>query len=178
MATAIIQPYSTYPNDVSGRIFPNNHIATVATLNQAGVARGLGVKASLDADTVWALMFQMPAVIPSGSAKLLLNLFANASSGTVKINPKWISVGAGGNPFNATLQAEGTTPDAVAGAAGSGDSVTWGTGDADQLIQAKWVLDATSAPSALEIVNMAIILETSGWSLAVVLTMQPYIIWE
>jgi hypothetical protein len=178
MAGGPIGPHSYYPNDLTGRAFPWVHVATVATLNSAGVAKGLGIQASLSADTTWALMFQMPASIPFGTPKLLLNCFANASSGTAKINPAWIAVDAGVNPFNSTLTSEGLTPDSVAGAAGAGDTVTWGTGDADQLIQVKWILDATTAPAANQLVNMALNFKTSSWTLATQLTVQPFIIWE
>lgn len=178
MATTILQPCSIYANDLSGRCFPNNHVATIATLNAAAVIKGLGVKASLDADTVWALAFQMPMQLPSGTLKFLLNIFSNASSGAARINPKWCAVSAGSNPFNASLVAEGVTPDALAGAAGSGDTVTFGSSDNDQLIQAKWILNATTAPTPSQLLNMALTFETSGWTLVHVLTVQPFLIWE
>jgi hypothetical protein len=173
-----IGPNSYYPNDLSGRAFPWVYVGTVSTVNAAGVAKGLGIQASLSADTTWALMFQMPAVIPSGTPKLLLNCFANASSGTAKINPAWVAISAGTDPFNATLSSEGVTPDSVSGATGSGDTVTWGSGNTDQLIQVKWNLNATTAPTANQIVNMALNFQSSGWTLATILTVQVFILWE
>lgn len=178
MATAILQPCSIYANDLTGRVFPNNHIGSVATLNASAVAKGLGVRASLDQNTAWALAWQLPPSLPTGTLKLLLNCFANTSSGAARINPNWCAVSVGANPFNTTQSAEGVTPDSVAGAAGSGDTVTWGTGDEDQLIQVKWALDAATAPTAGQFVNMALTFETSSWTLASVLTMQPFLIWE
>lgn len=174
MAGGPIFPHSAYPV-TTGRVFPNFHRGAGANSKED---EGMGVEASLGADAIWRLRFQMPPSLPSGTLKLQLFLLANATSGVARINPKWVSVAAGTSPSGATLVAETVTPDGVTGAAGSGDTVTWGAGDNDQYLRAVWTLNATTAPNGGEIIVMDLTFETASWTLAAVLTVQASLVWE
>lgn len=174
MAGGPIFPHSAFPVDTAGRLFPNFHVGAGANSKHGG---GLGVEASLDADATWRLRFIMPPTLPTGTGKFVLKALANATSGVAKINPKWVSVANGEDPSSATPVAETTTADAVAGLAGATVTLEWGAGDADQYGEAKWTLNADTLVGG-EVVVMDLVFETTGWTLAQVLTVQPYIIWE
>lgn len=173
MAGGPIFPFSAYPV-TTDRVFPNVHVGAGSNSKHT---EGLGVEASLGADAIWRLRFQCPPTLPTGTGKLALWLLANATSGVARINPKWASIAAGEAPDTATLQVETVTPDGVTGAAGSGDTVTWGTGDNDQLILVKWTLNADTLVAG-EVVAMDLTFETSSWTLAQILTVIPFLIWE
>lgn len=119
----------------------------------------------------------MPPTLPTGTLKLRVFMLANATSGAVRLNPKWVSVAAGVSPSGATLVAEGVTPDATSGQAGSGDTLTFGAGDADQYVYAEWILNATTAPAGGEILVLDLVGETASWTLAQVLTTIPMLVW-
>ena len=53
--------------------------------------------------------FEMPPTLPSGTCKLRILARANASSGTLIVNPTWGSVAQTEGPDDATLTAEGNT---------------------------------------------------------------------
>lgn len=138
---------------------------------------GLQVAASIGADSTWELGFVMPPAIPTGTPTFRLLCMANATSGVARINPKWVSVAPGVSPSGATPVAETVTPTSVTGAAGSGDTVTWGAGDADQLLVVQWTMDATTVPAASEFVAVNLVFETASYTLAQVLTVLPMIGW-
>jgi hypothetical protein len=167
-------PVSAYPK-TAGAVFPNVYVGGGANSKEE---EGLGVAASLAADAIWRLRFQIPPALPTGTLKLRLLALANATSGAARVNPKWVSVAPGASPSGATLVAEGVTPDSTAGQAGAGDTLTWGTGDADQYVEAKWILNAATAPAANEIVVMDLTFETASWTLAQVSTWFPSLIYE
>jgi lysophospholipase L1-like esterase len=174
MAAGPLFPHSAYPV-TTGRVFPNYHVGAGANSKQDA---GLGVEASLGADSIWRLRFQMPPTIPTGTLKLQCFLLANATSGVARINPKWVSVAAGVSPSGATPVAETVTPDSVTGAAASGDTVTFGASDNDQYIRVVWTLNATTLPLANETVVLDLTFETASWTLAQVLTVIPSLVWE
>lgn len=161
MAGGPIFPRSAYPV-TAGRVFPNVHVGAGANSKHE---EGLGVEASVGADAIWRLRFQMPPTLPSGTCKLLLRALANATSNAAKVNPKWASVAAEEDPSGATLQAEGT------------GTVTWAAGDNDQYKELKITLDADTPVGGEEIV-MDLTFETSSWTLAVVSTWIASVIWE
>jgi hypothetical protein len=140
-------------------VFPNIHAATNAH------AEGLGVEASVGADSIWRLWFSMPPVLPSGTCKLKLRAIANATTGAAKVNPKWKSFAPEETVASPTLNAEGTT------------TMTWGAGDADQFKEAEVTLDADTVVADEEIL-MDLTFETASWTLAAVSTWLAYIIWE
>jgi hypothetical protein len=143
-------------------VFPSVHVGAGANSKHD---EGLGVEASLGADAIWRLRFEMPPSLPTGTGKLRLLLLANATSGAAKINPKWASVAVEEDPSGATLNAETV------------QTVTWAAGDNDQYKELKVNLDADTLVAS-EVVVLDLTCETSGWTLAQVLTMRPSVIWE
>ncbi|RPH38303.1 hypothetical protein EHM92_00030 [bacterium] len=123
------------------------------------------VLASLDADAIWRLRFQLPATLPAGTCKLRLIGLCNDDSHVAKVNPKWASVAMAEDPSSATLQAEGTT------------TVTWGASDHDKYVESKITLDADT-PVGGEIIAMDLTFETSGWTLDQISTWMASLIWE
>lgn len=81
-----LYPTSMYPVDATGRLFPQ----FVPLTTGIGKSRGMAVKASLDADAIWRLSFELPPFIPAGTCKLLLRANAPATSGVAKVTPKWL----------------------------------------------------------------------------------------
>lgn len=121
----------------------------------------------LTADATWRLNFEMPPTLATGCTyKLQLDGKANATSGVLRINPKWNTWAPGVTRTSLTLNAESVTPDSVTGAAGSGDTVTWGAGDSNQLIRVKWTLNASTVTAAQRIA-MDLVFEDASTTLAV-----------
>jgi hypothetical protein len=160
MAGGPLFPHSAYP--VSSRVFPNFHVGAGANSKHD---EGLGVEASLGADAIWRLRFQLPPTLPTGTGKLRLLALANATSNAAKVNPKWASVAVEESPSGAALNAEGT------------GTVTWGAGDNDQYKELKVDLDADTLVAGEEVV-MDLTFETASWTLAQVSTWIASIIWE
>lgn len=156
-----VLPHTIYANGAAGRLFDGYHIG--ATNSRA--SQGIRCEASLTADSIVALEFQMPPALPTGTGKLLVRALANATSGAAKVNPKWASVAAGENPDTATLTAEGTT------------TITWAAGDNDDYKDTKITLDADTLVAG-ETVYMHVTFETTAWTLAQISTWQFFIIWE
>lgn len=157
-----LYPFSGFPATVS-RTFPY----TTLTSTNFFAIDGLGVEASLGANAEHHYVWHVPASLPVGTPKLELNVMANAIGGDAKINPKWKSV-----PYEETfdllsssLNAEGT------------QTITWAAGDADVMKQLKVDLDADTVVVD-EFIMMAIVYETSGWTLASRSGWFPAIIWE
>lgn len=161
MAGGPIFPHSAFPV-TAGRAFPNFHVGAGASSKHD---EGLGVEASVGADSIWRLRFQMPPLLPTGTGKLRLLALANATSGDAKVNPKWASVAVEESPSDATLFAEGT------------HTLTWGAGDNDQYKEVKVTLDADTLVAG-EVVVMDLTFETTGWTLAAVSTWIASIIFE
>jgi len=111
------------------------------------------VKASLPADAIVQLRYDMPPVLPTGTAKLRLLGLADAITGVAKVNPKWASVAAGQDPSSFTLTAEGV------------QTVTWSTNDDDEYQETKITLDADTVV-ANEFIIMHVTFETESWTLA------------
>jgi hypothetical protein len=161
MAGGPIFPHSAIPV-TAGRVFPNVHVGAGANSKHE---EGLGVEASVGADSTWRLRFQMPPSLPTGTGKLRLLALANATSGAAKVNPKWASVAAEEDPSGASLNAETT------------QTVTWAAGDNDQYKELEVALDADTLVGG-EIVVMDLVFETSSWTLAQVSTWIASIHWE
>ena len=157
MAGGPIAPFSVKP-DTAGKVFPNFG-------GSGSDTEGLGVMASVDADSTWKLRFQMPPSLPTGTCKLRIWSIANATTGVAKINPKWVSVAPEADVDAASVVAEGV------------QTVTWSAGDADVIKETKVTLDADT-PTAAECVAMDLVFETASWTLAQVSTHIVMIIWE
>ena len=71
---------------------------------------GLGVTdaTTLNADATWALAFEMPPALPTGTATLRTRCISALSSGALKYNPKWNMCGTAEDCSSVTLNAEGT----------------------------------------------------------------------
>jgi hypothetical protein len=162
MAGGPIAPDSIYLGAGAGTLFPNFYSG--AGGNSAPVEEGIGVIASLVSQTAAYLRFPMPPAIPSGTMKLLIRCLANASTGTVKITPADGTCGSGSSPSAVSL-----TTDAQA-------SLTWGAGDADKYKDAKIALSSVPSPNDSLVVQLAF--NNTGWTLAVILTLRVWVLWE
>ena len=159
---SILFPSSVYPV-TADRVFAWIHVGGGANSKHD---EGLGVEASLGADAIWRLRFQLPPTLPSGTGKLrLVSLSAPSLNGVAKVNPKWASVADGEDPSSATLNAEGTT------------TITHNTTSNDKFVMTKITLDADTLVAG-EIVVMDLTFETSGWTINEEFMCQPAIIWE
>jgi hypothetical protein len=164
-----IRPYSAIPV-TAGFVF--------ATIIDGDEMLGVTDATTLTTDAIWRLGFEMPPVLEGGCTyKLQLDMKANAATGVMRINPKWNTWAPGVTRTSLTLNAETVTPDSVTGAAGSGDTVTLGTGDANQLIRIKWTLNASTVTAAQRIA-MDLTFENASTTLAVTSGYLPSIICE
>ncbi len=161
MAGGPLFPFSAYPV-TTDRTFSNVHVGAGSGSKHTV---GLGVQASVGADSIWRLRWRMPpTTLPTGTCTLNLEALANATSGNAKVNPKWASVAAEAAPDTATLNAEGTS------------TLSWSSGDNDQIKALTITLDA-STPTAGQWVVMDLTFETSSWTLAQVSTWTAFITW-
>lgn len=161
MAGGPIFPHSAVPV-TPGNVFPNVHVGAGANSKHD---EGLGVAASIGADSIWRLRFQMPpGSLPSGTCQLRLLALANATTGNARVNPKWASVAAEEDPSGATLNVEGVA------------TLAWGAGDADQYKEQTFTLDADT-PVAGEVIVMDLTFETASWTLAQVSTWSACVRW-
>jgi hypothetical protein len=158
MAGGPIAPHSAFPV-TAGNVFPNFYVGGGANSKQD---EGLGVAASIGADSIWRLRFKLPPAIPTGTFKLDLWSLANASTGNAKVTVNSAVVATGSSPSAATLTAESTA------------TVTWSA--VDVYIETKITL--TPTPVANNILVMDLTFTASGWTLAQVSTWQPFLIWE
>lgn len=173
MAGGPLMPISAIPV-TAARVFPNVHVGAGANSKHT---EGLGVEASLGANAIWRLRWLLPDPLPTGTGTLRLYVLANATSGVARVNPAWVCVAVGAAPDTATLVAESVTPDAQAGqAGGSGATLTWGAGDADQLLSVSWTMNASTL-TAGQFVVADITFESTSWTLAQVSTWIPVLLW-
>lgn len=157
MAGGPILPVSARPS--SSNVYPVLFTRTSRTIEC------LGVKASLAANAIWHLYWQMPESLPTGTLTLRLHLIANATTGTARIDPNWLRIIPGTDRMGATLTSEGVV------------SVTWSTGDDYKIKEYDYTLDATTVPSAGDILEMDLEFETASWTLAATLGVLPSLIW-
>lgn len=156
MAGGPIHPYSAIPV-TADRVFP--YVYDAGTFQE----EGLGVEASVGADSTWRLHFEMQPTLPTGTGKLRLRARANATSNVAKVNPKWASLG--NEEDEPGLNAEGV------------QTITWAAGDAHQRKEVLVTLDADTLVAG-EIVIMDLVFETAAWTLAAISNWIPSIIWE
>lgn len=157
MAGGPFTPISATPV-TADRVFESVHVCAGAGFKRV---RGLGVQASVGADSIWELAFQVPASLPSGACKLKGYALANATSGAARFSPRWASCAAEEDPSGLTLQNEGT------------QTITWGAGDNDQLKAFEVALDGDT-PVADELIVMQLTFETTSWTLAATST---WLVW-
>ena len=161
MAGGPIYPSSAYPA-TAGNVFPNFYAGGGG--NASPHDEGLGVAASLGADSTWELRFPLPPTIPSGTLKLRLLALANATSGVAKVTVKDTNVAAGASPSAAALTSE------------TQQTLTWGAGDNDKYKEIKVAL--TPTPNGNDLLVVALVFNTTGWTLAQTSTWLASIIWE
>ena len=113
----------------------------------------MGVITNLGADSIWRLVFEMPQVLPTGTATLRLLARALATSGAAKVNPKWKSVATGEDPATGALNAETV------------QTLTWTGSDSDDYLEIQVTLNADTVV-ADEIIHMDLVFETASWGLA------------
>lgn len=88
MAGGPIFPSSDPVPDASGQVFPNVHVGT----NRRIAGMGIADATTLSADRTWFLNFDFPNPLPSGTCKLRLRGYANATTGDVDFQVFWKSV--------------------------------------------------------------------------------------
>lgn len=160
MAGGPVHPSSAFPV-TAPRVFPNFHVGAGANSKQE---EGLAFEASLGADAIWRLRYDLPTTLPTGTLTLRLRCLANATSGAAKLNPKWATVAPANDPSSATLTAEGT------------QTLTWAAGDADDYRDVDVALDAVTALAG-NTIALDLTGETTGWTLAAILTLRAYLLW-
>jgi len=163
-----VTPRAPYPATPS-RTFENTHVSAgsgVKHYGGMGVCPGTGADcATTTADSTWELNFvDIPATLPSGTAKFRLECFANAATGSAKYNWKWNTCASGTDCSGLTLNAEGT------------DTITWSTGDADKLKVNDTTMDASTLTAGQPVVGK-LVFEATGYTLAVTLTCNASIVW-
>lgn len=176
MATGPVYPFST-DFITADKIFEGRYVRTGGTQNVNVI--GIGVMASLDADAIARLLFQVPDPLPSGTAKLFLKAIAPATSGVARINPKWRFSAMDVSLEDNAVAAESVTPSARTGG-GSTDSLQWETGDDERFLRGKWNLDAAGGGTiaAGGVILMDLTFETASWTLASQLVCIPELWWE
>lgn len=157
-----ISPISTFPEDTTGQLFPNFYFG--AGGNNSPYDQGLGVAASISSDVTWSLRFPMPPTIPAGTLKLRMLCLANATSGNALFTVSDAKCSAGASPSAVSLASEAQT------------TLTWSAGQNDKYKEAKITL--TAAPAGNDMLVVAITFNTTGYTLAQILTFIPTIIWE
>ncbi len=145
----------------TGRVGIGPHVGASNSRSDEGIQ----VEASLGADSVVELRFQMPPTLPTGTGKLLMNALSVATSGNAKPHVKWASVADAEAPDDVTLNDEGV------------ETVTWSAGNDDDYKFTKRTLDADTLVGG-EIVVMHLTFETASWTLASISTWIVSIIWE
>ena len=108
----------------------------------------------------------MPPVIPGGTCKLRLLALANAASGSAKVTVNDGRCAAGSSPSAVTLTSETQT------------TLTWAAGAADKYQEAKVTLTGLSGLTPNDVVVVALVFNTSGFTLAQASTWIPSLIWE
>ncbi len=164
MAGGPILPNSAVPV-TDGFVFPNVYIGDGANSQHE---EGLGVTdaTTLTSDAIWRLRFDLPIdTLPTGTFKCRIISQADAVTGVLKINIKWVSVAMGEDPSSATLNAEGTA------------TITWSTNDDDEYIETLVTLDGDT-PISGEIIVMDAVFEDTDSTLAVDSAHKIRLIWE
>lgn len=161
MAGGPIFPQSAFPV-TAGNVFPFVYVGGGANSKQDV---GMGVAASIGADSTWRLRFQMPTTLPAGTAKLRLIALANATSGSAKITPAMATVAMAASPSGATLANESQV------------TLTWAAGDNDKYKESK-VAIANTTVTAAQILVVDLVFNTASWTLAQPSCWIASIVWE
>jgi hypothetical protein len=166
MAGGPILPSSIYLGGASGSLSSNFYVPATNT-NAAGAIEGIAVVASLGADAPAVLQFNMPptGAMPTGTLKLRVLAWANATSGVAKLNIADGATSPASNIGATTLATEAGSPTI---------SQTWAA--ADIIIENKVTL--TTAPAAGQVLTVLATFTTASWTLAQTSIWQFSLIWE
>ena len=164
MAGGPILPSSIYVGGAAGTLSVNYYIPTTNT-NTAGAIEGIYVAASgFAADAPAVLQFNLPEVLPSGTLKLRLLFWANASTG----NAIYTVADAGTAPAS-NIGATTLTTDASAA------SVTRSAVDTAQEIK---VTLTGAGQTANNIYTVLLTFNHTSFTLAVTSVWQASLVWE
>lgn len=164
MASGPLLPSSVYFGAASGNCYPAYYTSNTNT-NTASYIEGVGVIASLTGDAPVTMQFNLPEVIPSGTCKLRVLAWANATSNAAKVDILDGQTAVGSNIGATSLTTEAGSPTI---------SQTWTT--ADVIVENK--VNLTTSPTANNILTVKALFRTSGWTLAVASVWQFSIVWE
>jgi hypothetical protein len=163
MASGYLLQASQYLGGASGNLFSTFYVPGVNT-NGGGALEGIGVVASLAADAPAVIQFICPNPVPSGTPKLRSLFQANATSGVAKYTVQDGATSPNSNPGTTTLTSE------------TQQSLTWTT--ADILVENKVTLTGLGTLSAGQLITTVITFNTTGWTLAAVLSGAHMLVWE
>jgi hypothetical protein len=155
-----LRPSSRVPV-TSGFVFPNVHVAAGSGWKYFD---GMGIvdATTLTGDAIWAILYQLPPSLPTGTAKHRLRCISGLSTGDLKINVKWNTCAAGTDCSGLTLQAEGTQ--------------TASFTVVDAFVELLTTLDAATV-TANQAIVMNLTIENTGTTTAGVVTCDADIIW-
>jgi hypothetical protein len=165
MAAGPILPSSIYLGGASGNLSPTFYTSGAGTTTANSTIEGIGVVASLGADSAAILQFNMPEVIPSGTIKLRILAWANATTGTAKLDIIDGATSVGSNIANATFTTESGSP-----------TVSQAWSSADVIVENK--VNLTTSPTANQILTVKANFKTASWTLAQASVWQFSIVWE
>jgi hypothetical protein len=157
-------PSSVYLGGASGYLAPSVYVPATNT-NTAGAVEGITCVASLTADSPAVLQFNLPESIPSGTFKLRVLAWANATSGVAKLDIADGQTAPASNIGVTTLTTEAGSPTL---------SITWST--ADVIVENKVTL--TTVPVANDILTVLATYRTASWTLAQNSVWQFSLVWE
>ena len=168
MAGGPLLPSSTYLGGAAGNLSSTFYTSGAGTTTANSTIEGIGVVASLGADASAVLQFNIPEVIPAGTLKCRVLAWANATSGTAKLDIIDGRTPAGSNIANATFTTEAGSPTI---------SHTWATADVITVPTGAPVT-LTQQPTANDIYTVVATFRTASWSLAQTSVWQFSLVWE
>lgn len=160
-----VDPYPA----TTGRAFANVHESAgsgVKHFSGWGVCPGTGADcATTTADTTWELVaWDIPPVLPTGTATLRCWAIANDTSGVAKVDWQWNTCADAADCSGVTLNAEGDS------------TVTWAAGDNDKLKKLDIVMDASTIVAGQPVVGK-LVFKATGWTEPAVSTWNCSIVW-
>lgn len=158
-----LSPISAFPA-TAGKVYPD----VIRTNTNDFWIEGLGVMESLDADAELHYVFQVPTILPTGTAKLEVTGFSYNAGGDAAFNPKWKSIAYDEDMDLAagSLNAEGES------------TITWVyNSDAHRMKRLKVNLDADTVV-ADEFIVLRLAMISANWTLNERSIWLPTVLWE
>jgi hypothetical protein len=164
MAGGPLLPSSIYLGGASGNLSPQFYIPNTNT-NGGGAIEGTAVIANLNAaaDSPGVYQFNLPEVLPTGTLKLRVLAWANASAGIAKLTVKDGGTAPGSNIGASTLTTETQL------------SQTWAT--VDIIVENKITMTG-GGQTANNIYTVVATWNATGWTLAQQSVWQLSLVWE